>query len=87
MNFPKPQVYLSLEVFNLFTHMYKAVDLNAVIAGPNTVIKINFHLPGKVGGGILLIVKTDCVNFKWTIIYELHGPVYNYHYVVNKIRN
>lgn len=33
--FPKTTSLLSLEVFNLFTHMYKAVDLNAVIAGPN----------------------------------------------------
>lgn len=48
---------------------------------------MNFHFTGKVGGGILLIVKTEFVKFKWTIIYELHGPVYNYHYVVNKIRN
>lgn len=48
---------------------------------------MNFHFTGKVGGGILLIVKTEFVKFKWRIIYELHGPVYNYHYVVNKIRN
>lgn len=40
-----------------------------------------------MGGGILLIVKIDCVNFKWIIIYELYGLVYNYYYVVNKIRN
>lgn len=48
---------------------------------------MNFYLLGKVGGGILLIVKIEFVKFKWTIIYELYGLVYIYYYVVNKIRN